>query len=146
MDDDEDATPLNKSDITFPTANETFHVDIMVTSATTQSAHAGAMRAITPGLANTQAEQKKRWKYGTHPVTPAVFEAHGRVGDTLQQFLKQLTSTLPTPQEQTSAYYYCLQRLSTTLQRHNATTINTQVKTHTTPPQTAAPQAHVVPP
>ena len=125
-------TPLNRSDITFPTAHETYHLDIMVTSATTKAAQAGAMQSITPGIANDQAEHHKRRKYGSHPVTPIVFEAHGRMGDTLHHFLHQLAHTQADPQDHTPTYHYCLQRLATTLQRKNAQTLMAHIHHHTT--------------
>ena len=125
----EDDSKLNRSDITFFTATETLHLDVMVTSATTAAALAGATNAtVTPGHANTLAELHKRNKYHPHPVTPTVFEAHGRFGETLLDFLRQLTATLPTPTEQIAAYHYCLQYLSTTLQRSNAQTIHAHLK------------------
>ena len=129
-------TPLNRSDITFPTADTTHHIDVMVTTATTITAQAGAMTTNTPGTAAIQAERLKIRKYGSHPVTPAVVEAHRHFGPTLLLFLQQLSQTLPTAQEQANAYYHAIQRISTTLQRHNAQTIQAQLQIHTTPPRT----------
>ena len=102
----------------------------MVTCATTAQALAGSTGlTAAPGYAATLAELHKHNKYHPHPITPIVFESHGRFGQTTLQFLRDLTATLPTPQEQTAAYHYCIQRLSTTLQRNNAETINTHLNT-----------------
>ena len=121
-------TPLNRSDITFYTADSTIHLDLMVTCATTTQALAGSTGlTAAPGYAATQAELHKHNKYHPHPITPIVFETHGRFGQTTLQFLRDLTATLPTTQEQTATYHYCLQQLSTTLQRNNAQTINTHL-------------------
>ena len=140
---DEDTTPLNRSDITFHTAGPTLHLDVMVTSATSLTALAGTTNATnTPAHAATRAELHKRNKYHPHPVTPAILETHGRMGDTLLDFLRQLTSTLPTPHEQTTAYHHCIQQLSTTLQRSNAETLRAH---HATTTATAAALAAVSP-
>ena len=112
----------------------------MVTSATTASALAGTTNvAVTPGHANLLAELHKRNKYHPHPVTPIVFEAHGRFGESTLQFLQQLTATLPTAQEQTAAYHHCIQRLSTTLQRYNAETLCAYLANSSNPAQAPAP-------
>ena len=141
---DEDTTPLNRSDITFHTAGPTLHLDVMVTSATTSTALAGTTNATnTPAHAATLAELYKRNKYHPHPVTPVIFETHDRMGGTLLDFLHQLTSTLPTPHEQTTAYHYCIQQLSTTLQRCNAETIHAH---HAYTTAAAAPAAAHPPP
>ena len=139
---DDDSTQLNRSDITFFTANETIHLDVMVTSATTAAALAGTTNVtVTPGHANTLAELHKRNKYHPHPITPIVFEAHGRFGESVLQFLRRLTATLPTPTEQAAAYHYCIQRLSTTLQRSNAQTIQAHLAPTTTPAAAATAAA-----
>ena len=139
---DDDTPHLNRSDITFFTASETIHMDVMVTSATTAAALAGTTNvSVTPGHACTLSELHKRRKYHPHPVTPVVFEAHGRFGETLLDFLHRLTATLPTTQEQASAYHYCVQYLSTTLQRHNARTIHAHLATAPPTPGAAAPAA-----
>ena len=123
-------TPLNRSDVTFFTTDSTIHLDLMVTCATTAQALAGSTGlTAAPGYAATLAELHKHNKYHPHPITPIVFETHGRFGQTTLQFLRDLTATLPTPQEQTAAYHYCIQRLSITLQRNNAETINTHLST-----------------
>ena len=132
---DDDTAHLNRSDITFFTASETIHVDVMVTSATTAAALAGTTNVtVTPGHACTLGELHKRRKYHPHPVTPVVFEAHGRLGEPLLEFLQRLTATLPTPREQLSAYHYCIQYLATTLQRYSARTIHARLQS--TPPTT----------
>ena len=130
-----DDSTLNRSDITFQTPTTTYHIDVMVTSATTVTAQAGA---TTAGYPSVLGEQAKRRKYGNHPVTPAVMEVHGHLGETLLQFLTQLSLTLPTQREQTNNLHYNIQRLATTLQRHNAKTIHAQLAKHMLPPQTAA--------
>ena len=113
----------------------------MVTSAVSLTALAGTTNAAnTPAHAATRAELYKRNKYHPHPVTPAILETHGRMGDTLLDFLRQLTSTLPTPQEQTAAYHHCIQQLSTTLQRSNAETLRAH-HANTAATTTASPAA-----
>jgi hypothetical protein len=139
---DDDDHNLNRSDVTFHTADATIHLDIMVTSAATAQALAGATSSsTTPGHAAAQAEQHKRRKYHQQPITPAIFETHGRMGPALIQFLQQLTNTLPTQQERTCKFHYCIQKLSTTLQHHNALAIHDHIHTtaHTQP--AAAPAA-----
>jgi hypothetical protein len=86
--------------------------------------------SITRGHANLLAEQYK--KYYPLPVTPITFEAHGRFGLTALDFLHQMSKTLPTLREQTTAYHHTIQHLSTTFQRNNAQTINTHLATATT--------------
>ena len=114
----------------------------MVTSATTAAALAGTTNAtVTPGHASKLAELHKRTKYHPHPVTPIVLEAHGRFGESLLDFLRLLTATLPTPAEQSAAYHYCIQRLSTTLQRSNAQTIHAHLAPTTAPAPAAAATA-----
>ncbi len=123
----------NRSDVTWHTATETVHLDIMVTSAFTKSALAGNHAAsITPGYANGLAEQYKRRKYAPHPIIPVVFEAHGRFGTDTLTFLRKLTNTLPEP-ERHSMYHYALQFLSTSLQYHNARTIQAHLANHIDP-------------
>ena len=141
---DEDTTQLNISDVTFFTADATIHLDVMVTSATTVATLAGNTSAtVVPGEANCIAELYKRKRYHPHPITPIVFEAHGRFGGSVLTFLQQLTATLPTPREQTAMYHYCIQRLSTCLQRNNAQTIITHLKTA---PTATAPTLPAAPP
>jgi hypothetical protein len=84
-----DDSTLNRSEITFQTPTTTYHIHIMVTSATTLTAQAGAM---TAGYPSVLGEQAKRRKYGNRPVTPAVMEVHCHVGKTPPQFLTQLSS------------------------------------------------------
>ena len=103
-------TPLNRSDITFYTADSTLQLDVMVTSATTAQALAGSTGlAAAPGYAANAAELHKRNKHHPHPLTPIVFETHGRFGHTTLQFLRDLTATLPTAREQTTSYFCCIQ-------------------------------------
>ena len=129
----DDHDRAGRTDITWHTATETVHLDVMVTSALTQAALAGEHAAsITPGCANAQAEHYKQRKYAPHNVTPIVFEAHGRFGNETLNFLRKLTNTLPEP-EQTAAYHHAIQQLSTTLQHYNAKTIHAHTHSHMTP-------------
>ena len=61
-------------------------------------------------------------------------------GDSLLEFLRPLAATLPTPEEQASAYHYAIPRLSTRLQRCNAQTIQAHLESAaaTTPAAAAA--------
>lgn len=131
-------TPINRSDITLSTVDTDIHIDVMVTSATTATALAGTTNAsATPGHASTLAELYKRGHYHPLPITPAILEVHGRFGPTLLQFLRQLTATLPTPQERTTTYHHALQQLATTLQRANAITLLAHSNTSATLATTA---------
>ena len=130
---DEMNTTANRTDITWHTATTPIHLDVMVTSAFTISALAGNhVSSITPGFAAEQAEHYKKRKYAPHDITPIVFEAHGRMGNDTLTFLRKLTNTLPEP-EQTPMYHYAVQQLSTTLQLHNAMTIEAHLDNHMTP-------------
>jgi NAD(P)-dependent dehydrogenase (short-subunit alcohol dehydrogenase family) len=122
---------MNRSDITWFTATEPVHMDVMVTSAFSLAASAGIhVSAITPGYANTLAENHKRNKYAPFPIIPITFEAHGRFGDSTLNFLLKLTNTLP-EHERAAAYHHSIQLLSTTLQCCNAKTIAAHIAHHT---------------
>ena len=129
----DDDSPANRSDITWHTATDVVHLDVMVTSALTQAALAGNhASSVTPGYANAQAEHYKTRKYAPHNVTPITFEAHGRFGTETLNFLRKLTNTLPEP-EQAPAYHHAIQQLSTTLHLYNAKTIHAHILNHLTP-------------
>lgn len=139
---DEPNARTNRTDLTWHTATAPVHLDVMVTSAFTTASLAGTTASsITPGHAASAAEQHKRQKYAPHQITPIVFEAHGRFGNDTLDFLRQLTNTLPEP-EQASAFHLAIQRLSTTLQLHNALTIQAHLANHmpNTPPTSMPPQ------
>ena len=123
----------NRSDITWHTATQPVHLDVMVTSAFTKAALAGNhATSISPGYANSLAEKYKRRNYAPHPIVPIVFEAHGRFGAETLNFLRKLANTLPEP-EQNPMYHYAVQLLSTTLQHYNARTIQAHLANHTDP-------------
>ena len=130
---DDDKTTSNRADVTWFTAAGPVHLDVMITSAFTQTALAGInATSVVPGTANAHAELYKKRKYAPHPVTPIVFEAHGRFGNETISFLQKLTATLPEP-EQTQMLHYAIQILSTTIQKHNAQTIEAHIKHHVNP-------------
>ena len=137
---DDITDPINKADITWHTTTGPIHLDVMVTSALTTHALAGAhATSITPGLANTIGEQYKKRKYAPHPIIPILFEAHGRIGNDTLTFSSKFCRTLPETEQQ-PMYHYALQALSTTLQRCNANTINTHLTHHLQPHQPQAIQ------
>ena len=122
-DDNRNETTL-RADIAMSTASGPMYFDIMITSAFTQHSLAGNYDSscIVPGTAALHAETYKTQKYAPHTVTPIVFELHGRVGVRTLEFLRQLTNTLPDA-ERNGAYHKALQRLATTMQIHNAKSI-----------------------
>ena len=130
---DDASNRANRTDITWHTATSPVHLDIMVTSAFTHAALAGNhVSSITPGFAAEQAERYKKRKYAPHDIVPIIFEAHGRFGNDTVTFLRKLCNTLPEP-EQTPTYHHAIQQLSTTLQLHNAITIEAHSRNHLAP-------------
>jgi hypothetical protein len=137
-----DETNMGRSDITWFCATHPVHMDCMITSAFTQATVAGNYASsITAGYACKIGEQHKLRKYAPTPVTPIVLEAHGRVGEETLNFLHKLVNTLPEA-ERTTTYHYCLQQISTTLQRYNARTIEAHLLHHTSPQTVTASAAH----
>ena len=69
-------------------------------------------------------------KYRNYNLTPFAIETHGRLGLDTLGFLSMNTQhhTETDPQ---AAYHRALQRISTTLQMHNANTIIHHYSTHT---------------
>ena len=135
---DDDAPTSNRADITWHTATGPVHLDVMVTSAFTHAALAGASTStVTPGYAAAQGEQYKRRKYSPHNVVPIVFETHGRIGNDTATFLTKLIATLPESERQ-HMYHHALQQLSTSLQLHNAITLEAHTRHHLTPHQNPA--------
>ena len=122
--DDNSTETTLRADIAMSTANGPMYLDIMITSAFTQHSLAGNhdISCIVPGTAALHAEAHKIQKYAPHTVTPIIFEMHGRVGTNTLGFLRQLANTLP-DSERNGAYHKALQRLGTTLQTHNAKSI-----------------------
>ena len=113
-----------RSDLTISTDSIPIHVDVTVTLATSTTALAGTVAAhVTAGHAAKMAEENKRRHYGKHTITPFALEAHGRWGDDALALLRQLAAHATDPAQRTSNYHYSIQRIATTLQRHNANTI-----------------------
>ena len=117
-----------RADIAMSTAKGPMYLDIMITSAFTQHSLAGNydITCIVPGTAALHAETYKIQKYAPHTVTPIIFELHGRVGPSTLAFLRQLTNTLPDA-ERNGVYHKALQKLATTLQTHNAKSIESYI-------------------
>ena len=75
----------------------------------------------------------QRTKYRTYNLTHFAIETHGRFGLDTLGFLSMITQHNTDTDPQT-AYHLALQRISTTLQQHNANTITHH---YNTPPMDA---------
>ena len=69
------------------------------------------------------AENAKRQKYGNHTVIPFAIEAHGRWGESALELVRQLSAHSDDESERNNNYHHAIQRIATTLQRHNARTL-----------------------
>ena len=69
-------------------------------------------------------------KYRNYNLTPFAIETHGRLGLDALGFLSMVTQHTTEADPQT-AYHRALQRISTTLQMHNANTIIHHYSAHT---------------
>ena len=111
------------------TTAQQVNLDITVTCATNAQAMQRNQSAIEDGVAARQAEARKRSTYSPYTVTPLAVEIHGRMGDASLDFLQQILQHTDQRQRTTLAHII-LQRLSTTLQRHNATIIANYIDEH----------------
>ena len=138
--DESDREATLRADIAMSTANGPMYLDIMITSAFTKHSLAGNhdVSSIVPGTAALHATVHKIQKYAPHAVTPIIFELHGRAGASTLDFLRQLANTLPNG-ERNGAYHKALQRLATTLQTHNAKSIESYVLQTQSSDTTSAP-------
>jgi hypothetical protein len=130
--------PDDRADVTWFSCTGPVHMDIMVTSAFTTAALAGAhASSITPGFANTLGEQYKQRKYAPPSHSPHILRSPRPHRRRHPRLPRQAFQNAPEP-EQAPMCHQAIQLLSTTFQRHNAKAIEAHLANHLHPHQTHA--------